>query len=66
MSRLKKEKEEFAQIGRKDQWNPYALQNLDIEKFRRVVDEILNGGFTLVQVKRTPHPETQSDSSAPH
>jgi len=52
----RKEKEHFADLGRKDSWHTYGLQILSTPKFARVVTSILNGRYTLITAKITDRP----------
>jgi len=47
----RKEAEEFANVGAKDNWHPYGLQGLNPEKFVKVVSRILAGNFNLLDLK---------------
>lgn len=47
----RKEAEEFANVGSKDNWHPYGLQGLSPEKFGNVVTRILEGKFNLLNLK---------------
>jgi hypothetical protein len=52
----RKEKEQFAEMGKKDSWHTYGLQILSTPKFARVVDCILNGRYSLITAKMTDRP----------
>lgn len=47
----RKEKEHFAELGKKDSWHTYGLQILSTPKFARVVNSILNGRYSLITAK---------------
>ena len=47
----RKEKEQYALLGRKDCWHTYGLQVLSTQKFARVVTSILSGRYTLITAK---------------
>jgi len=47
----RKEKEQFALLGKKDCWHTYGLQILATQKFARVVTSILSGRHTLITSK---------------
>ena len=49
----RKDKEEFAPIGKKESWHAYSLQMLSSSKFTSVVGEILKGNYSLVLTKGT-------------
>jgi len=47
----RKEAEQFAEVGVKDNWHPYGLQGLSPEKFGDVVSHILSGKYNLLNLK---------------
>lgn len=52
----RKEKEQFAELGKKDSWHTFGLQDLSTPKFARVVDKILNGRYSLITAKIVDRP----------
>ncbi len=52
----RKEKEDFAALGKKESWHAYGLQILSTPKFAKVVSSILNGRYSLITAKSTERP----------
>ena len=46
----RKEEENYAELGEKDCWHSYGLQELAPSQFSSVVGKILSGQYTLIVV----------------
>ncbi len=53
----RKEREQYAELGKKDCWHTYGLQILSTNKFANVVTSILNGRYTLITAKLSGRPD---------